>query len=429
MKLQCDITLPASKSESNRALMIAAYGGFEPVFKNLSDSKDTLVIKKTLSRLPFMSFLYGFVRWRESIKGKQQTIDIADCGTAARFLTTYLACHEGEWLLTGTQRMHQRPISILVEALRSLGADIQYVEKEGFLPLRIIGKPLAGGNVTLDMTQSSQFASSLVMAAPMFPNGLELELVGDLSSLPYLDMTLGMMCYFSAQAERQGRRVVVQTKPYQPKPFAIEPDWTAASYWYEMAAFSEECEIRLRSLSPLAVHRYAPSATHVMPTDEGGRASMGCFSRYDMDGNHGLQGDAIIAEWMTQLGVGTTVEGDDLVLRKIPFEKHPLHFDFSQHPDLYPTMAATCAGLHMEAHFTGLDNLTLKESDRVEAMQTELSKLDQQPLRFCAHNDHRIAMAFAPLSMLFGPATFDHPEVVEKSYPNFWKDASFLPIF
>ena len=251
------------------------------------------------------------------------------------------------------------------------------------------------------MTQSSQFASSLVMAAPMFPDGLELELVGDLSSLPYLDMTLSMMCHFSAQAERQGRRVVVQPKPYQPKSFAIEPDWTAASYWYEMAAFSEECEIRLKGLG--------------CPSTGSGTAC--------------LQGDAIIAEWMTQLGVGTTVEGDDLVLRKIPFEKPPLHFDFSQHPDLYPTMAATCAGLHMEAHFTGLDNLALKESDRVEAMQAELSKLDQQPLQFCTHNDHRIAMALAPLSLLFGSATFDHPEVVEKSYPNFWKDASFLPIF
>ena len=401
MKLQCDITLPASKSESNRALMIAAYGGFEPVFQNLSDSKDTLVIKKTLSRLPFMSFLYGFVRWRESIKGKQQTINIADCGTAARFLATYLACHEGEWLLTGTQRMRHRPMAPLVEALRALDADIQYVEQEGFLPLRIIGKPLAGGKVTLDMTQSSQFASSLVMAAPMFPNGLELELVGDLSSLPYLDMTLGMMCHFSAQAGRQGRRVVVKPKPYQPMPFAIEPDWTAASYWYEMAAFSEECEIRLKGLGG--------------PSTGSGTAC--------------LQGDAIIAEWMTQLGVGTFAEGEDLILRKIPFEKRPLHFDFSQHPDLYPTMAATCAGLHMEARFTGLENLAVKESNRVEAMQTELSKLDQQPLQFCAHNDHRIAMALAPLSMLFGPATFDHPEVVEKSYPNFWKDASFLPIF
>lgn len=401
MNLQCDITLPASKSESNRALMIAAYGGFEPVFLNLSDSKDTLVIKKALSRLPFIDSRQRTNPCRNDIKGKQQTINIADCGTAARFLTTYLACHEGEWLLTGTQRMRQRPMAPLVEALRALDADIQYVEQEGFLPLRIIGKPIAGGKVTLDMTQSSQFASSLVMVAPMFPKGLELELVGDLSSLPYLDMTLSMMCRFSAQAERQGRRVIVQPKPYQPKSFAIEPDWTAASYWYEMAAFSEECEIRLKGLGG--------------PSTGSGTAC--------------LQGDAIIAEWMHQLGVGTFAEGDDLVLRKIPFEKHPLHFDFSQHPDLYPTMAATCAGLHLEAHFTGLDNLAVKESNRVEAMQTELSKLDQQPLQFCTHNDHRIAMALAPLSMLYGTATFDHPEVVEKSYPNFWKDASFLPIF
>ena len=449
MKLQCDITLPASKSESNRALMIAAYGGFTPEIRNLSDSRDTKVLKETLEFCCACHWLrrmhsisenfvsidtltpssFGMTCSQNSKRIYTRQIDIADCGTAARFLATYLACHEGEWLLTGTQRMRHRPMAPLVDALRALDADIQYVEQEGFLPLRIIGKPLAGGNVALDMTQSSQFASSLVMAAPMFPKGLELELVGDLGSLPYLDMTLSMMCHFSAQAERQGRRVVVQPKPYQATPYIIEPDWTAASYWYEMAAFSEECEIKLRSLNPLVVHRYAPPATHVMPTDEGGRASMGCFSRYDMDDNHGLQGDAVIAEWMTQLGVGTFAEGDDLVLRKIPFEKHSLHFDFSQHPDLYPTMAATCAGLHMEAHFTGLDNLALKESDRVEAMQTELSKLGQQPLRFCAHNDHRIAMALAPLSLLFGLATFDHPEVVEKSYPNFWKDASFLPIF
>ena len=421
MKLQCDITLPACKSESNRALMIAAYGGFEPVFQNLSDSNDTKVLRDALRFCRVCHWLrrmhsisedfvsidtltplsFGMTCLQNLKRIYTRQIDIADCGTAARFLTTYLACHEGEWLLTGTQRMRQRPMAPLVEALRAIGADIQYVEKEGFLPLRIIGKPLAGGKTTLEMTQSSQFASSLVMAAPMFPKGLELELVGDLSSLPYLDMTLNMMCHFSAQAERQGRRVIVQPKPYQAKPFVIEPDWTAASYWYEMAAFSEECEIWLKG--------------------QGGPSTG--------SGTACLQGDAIIAEWMTQLGVGTTVEGDDIVLRKIPFVKRPLHFDFSQHPDLYPTMAATCAGLRMEAHFTGLDNLTLKESDRVEAMQTELSKLDQQPLRFCAHNDHRIAMALAPLSMLFGPATFDHPEVVEKSYPNFWKDASFLPIF
>ena len=379
MKLFCDITLPSSKSESNRVLMIAAYGGFAPDFQNLSDSGDTMVLSEAL---------------RKAQSG-ELIIDIADCGTAARFMTTYLACLEGDWLLTGTERMKQRPMAPLVEALRRLGADIQYVEKEGCLPLRIHGKALSGGKTSVDMSQSSQFASSLVLAAPMFPKGLELELRGELNSLPYLDMTLALMRHFSAHAERHGKTVVVKPQPYRQQPFTIEPDWTAASYWYEMAAFSVECEIRLRSLS---------------------------LSK----GRPNYQGDAIIAEWMSQLGVGTFIEGDDVVLRKIPFEKQPLHFDFSQHPDLYPTMAATCAGLKLNAVFTGLDNLVLKESDRVEAMQQELAKLGEPKVHFCAHNDHRIAMALAPLSMLFGPVAFDHPEVVRKSYPHFWDDARFL---
>ena len=397
MKLHCDIQLPASKSESNRALMIAAYGGFVPAFQNLSDSHDTQILMKALNSLPFIDSRQRTIpRWND-IKGKQQTLDIADCGTAARFMTTFLACYEGDWLLTGTERMKQRPIKPLVDAMIELGADIQYVEKQGFLPLHIKGKPLEGGKVSIDMTQSSQFASSLLLAAPMWSQGLEMEMLGDLSSMPYLDMTLAMMCHCSAQAERRDRTIIVKPQPYQNHAFLVEPDWTSASYWYEMAAFSEECEIRLRSLS---------------------------LSK----GRPDLQGDAIIAEWMQQLGVGTFVEDDAVVLRKIPFGKRTLNFDFSQHPDLYPTMAATCKGLHIDAQFTGLDNLALKESDRVEAMQTELAKLADGTIRFSAHDDHRIVMALAPLSMLVGPVTFDHPEVVKKSYPGFWNDASFLPV-
>lgn len=384
MKLHCDIHLPPSKSESNRALMIAAYGGFNPDFENLSDSHDTRIIAEAIGK---------------TLDGVSE-IDIADCGTAARFLTTFLACREGEWLLTGTDRMKRRPIKPLVDALLKLGADIQYVEKQGFLPLLIHGHSLQGGKVAVDMTQSSQFASSLLLAAPMWPQGLELELVGAPSSLPYLDMTVEMMRHFSAQVERHDGVVVVKPQPYQKQLFTIEPDWSAASYWYEMAAFSEECEIKLRDLSG--------------PSTGSGAAF--------------LQGDAIIAEWMAQLGVGTFVENDAVVLRKIPFEKRPLSFDFSQHPDLYPTLAATCVGLNVDATFTGLDNLSLKESDRVEAMRTELAKMGDRPIRFCAHNDHRVVMALAPLSLLVGPVGFDHPEVVGKSYPGFWEDAAFLPV-
>lgn len=407
-----EVVLPASKSENNRALMIAAYGGFAPDVQNLSDSGDTMVLSEAL---------------RKAQSG-ESIIDIADCGTAARFMTTYLACHEGDWLLTGTDRMKQRPMAPLVEALRALGADIQYVENEGCLPLHIKGKTISGGKVQMDTTRSSQFASSLLLAAPMWPQGLEMDLVGHLSSVPYLQMTLAMMRHFGAECELQGNRVVVSPKPYEPRGFAVDPDWSAASYWYEMAAFSEECEIRLKSLNSIAGSRYTPFAAHVMPTDEGRSASTGCFGRYDINVSSCWQGDAIIAEWMTQLGVGTFVDGNDLILRKIPFEKRPLSFDFYDHPDLYPTLVATCAGLHVEACFTGLDNLHLKESDRVESMQQELAKLGEPEIHFCAHGDHRIVMALAPLSMLVGPVAFDHPEVVAKSYPNFWNDTSFLHI-
>ena len=397
MKLYCDITLPASKSESNRALMIAAYGGFAADFQNLSDSNDTKVLNEALASIDSMPRTVPC--WND-MHTKASFIDIADCGTAARFMTTYLACHEGDWLLTGTERMQQRPMAPLVDALRSFGSNIQYVENGGCIPLQIKGKPVAGGKISVDMTQSSQFASSLLLAAPMFSQGLEMELLGELSSLPYLDMTIAMQRHFFAQVERQGRTVVVKPQPYQPRPFSVEPDWSAASYWYEMAALSEDCEIRLQGLG-------SPS-TGSLPAS--------------------LQGDAVIAEWMRQLGVGTFVEGNDIVLRKIPFEKRSLHFDFSFNPDLYPTMVATCAGLNVEATFTGLDNLALKESDRVRAMQKELAKLGKPSLHFCAHNDHRIVMALAPLALLYGPVTFDHPEVVEKSYPNYWIDASFLPV-
>ena len=383
-----EVTLPASKSESNRALMIAAYGGFAPDFQNLSDSNDTQVLNEALVS---MSFQRWVVRGRESMHTKASFIDIADCGTAARFMTTYLACYEGDWLLTGTERMKQRPILPLVKSLRELGADIQFVEKEGCLPLRIKGKPITGGKVQIDMHQSSQFASSMLLAAPMWPKGLEMDLIGELTSLPYLEMSLAMMRHFGVEVERNGRTISVKPRPYQANSFVVSGDWSAASYWFEMAALSEECEIRLRGLSLSS-----------------------------------LQGDVVIVDWMKQLGVGTFVEKDAIVLRKTPFEKHSVCFDFAAHPDLYPTMAATCAGLNVDATFTGLDNLALKESDRVGAMQAELSKLGSRPLRFCSHNDHRIVMALAPLALLYGPISFDHPEVVEKSYPGFWSDCPFL---
>lgn len=403
MRLECDVGLPASKSESNRALMIAAYGGFAPDFQNLSDSNDTSVIAKALS-------VCGACH-------APQIVDIEDCGTAARFMLSFLASHNGEWLLKGSARMGQRPIAPLVDALQLLGADVQYIEKQDFLPLRIFGKPLTGGKVAIDMSQSSQFASSLLLSAPMWHQGAEIELFGSLSSLPYLDMTIALMRHFGANVQRRGRIVVVEPKPYQYHEFTVSPDWSAASYWFEVAALSEACEIRLRGVKRLS-----------------------------------LQGDAIIAEWMKTLGVTCEEIGNDLVLSKMPAENRPHSFDFNSCPDLFPTMVATCAGLQLDACFTGVANLRIKESDRVEAMRMELAKIGAElkyhsenelvlkpskvlpffeksnPLFFESHGDHRVVMALAPLSLRLGALTFDHPEVVRKSYPKFWDDACFLPI-
>lgn len=436
MKLQCTIQLPASKSESNRALMIAAYGGVDPNFQNLSDSKDTLVLKEALRGLTPMSFLPRHVGERESIGDNPRIIDISDCGTAARFMTTYLATHEGNWLLTGSQRMRQRPMAPLVETLLSLGADIRYAEKQGFLPLQIRGKSISGGKVTMVMSQSSQFASSLLLAAPTWPQGLEMELLGDLNSFPYLDMTLSMMRHFRADVELKERTITVRPKPYQPNGFTVSSDWSSASYWYEIAALTKDCEIRLPSLSQRSLRSLSPRSLSIVEASKGRECT---------------QGDSIIANWMNPLGVSSTEENASVVLRKKTLEKQSFAFDFSYNPDLFPTMAATCAGLQVAARFTGVANLRNKESDRILAMRMELAKIgtvlegvsdnefvlkpssslpffeSSAPLRFNAYGDHRVVMALAPLSLKVGTVAFDHPEVVEKSYPNYWKDVP-LPV-
>lgn len=391
--IRCDIQLPASKSESNRALTIAACGGFAPDIQNLSESSDTQLLKLIYENL-----------------GESDVVDVRDCGTAARFLLTFLACHEGRWLLTGTERMQQRPMQDLIVALRNLGADIQCVEKDGFLPLRITGKPLMGGKISVDVTRSSQFASSLLLAAPMWPNGLELVLKGELNSLPYIDMTISMMRHFGAEVERNNRKVVVKPKPYRQNTFFVEPDWSAASYWYEIAALSEDCDILLKDLSLQS-----------------------------------LQGDEKIVQMARLLGVQAIPENAGLRLKNGPLSDEMPLFDFSSTPDLFPAVVATCAGLGLEAAFTGIENLSAKESDRVEAMIMELSKIGSilerhkgslllktipkisaidfhNPLMFNTYNDHRIALALAPLQLKIGSVRFDHPEVVGKSYPDFWND-------
>jgi 3-phosphoshikimate 1-carboxyvinyltransferase len=382
------IDLPGSKSESNRALMIAAYGGFPLQVKNLSEANDTLLLKKLLETT-------------------SSTVDCQDAGTVARFLMTYLAGKSGTWLLTGTKRLCERPMTPLIDALRQLGADIEGDR----LPLKIIGKPLKGGHVTLDASQSSQFVSSLLLAAPMWEQGLDLELVGELTSVPYIDMTLSMMHQFGIDAVRDGKHLVAHPKPYQQGTFEVSPDWSAASYWYEMMALGDGGDLLLKGL------------------------------KFDS-----LQGDAVVAEWFKQLGIATSFDGQGAHLTKVMIDSQELVFDVTDTPDLFPAIFVTCVAKSYRARFQGIRNLSKKESNRVDSLITELSKIykfnsllkindliieksifyidiiNNNKVLFNTYHDHRVEMALAPLMLLADQICFDDDSVVTKSYPTFWED-------
>lgn len=397
--LKGSVSLPGSKSESNRSLMIAAYGGFPLQAENLSDAHDTVLLKSLLEQLSL----------RGALATKQSTVDCEDAGTVARFLLTYLANKPGTWLLTGTPRLCERPMEPLVVALRQLGAEII----GNSLPLKIIGKSLKGGAVTLDASQSSQFASSLLLAAPTREHGLQLRLTGDLVSMPYLEMTIKIMEHYGVQVVREGSTITVAHQPYQYSPFTVSSDWSAASYWYEMMALSDGGELLLKGLK-----------------------------------NNLLQGDAVVAKWFEHFGVLTTFEEQGARLTKVPADPHDLVFDFSNTPDLFPAVFVTCVALSYRARFQGIQNLSIKESNRVESLISELSKfytfiniysdyelvIEKSVLNesfsntnnviFKTYHDHRIAMSLAPLAMQIGSFHFDNPDVVTKSYPTFWDDVT-----
>lgn len=396
------VSLPGSKSESNRALMIAAYGGFSAAIGNLSKAHDTVLLQTLLRKVV------------DSQGPATVQLDGEDAGTVVRFLLPFLSGREGIWLLTGSERMRQRPIGPLVDSLRQLGAEITCLNQEGYLPVRITGKPLAGGRVDIDASQSSQFVTALLLAAPMWEKGLVLKLVGDIASQPYIGMTVAMMEHFGARVLCEGRTITVLPQAYQHIPFVVSADWSAASYWYELAALGRDSSILLKGLK-------RPS----------------------------LQGDAVVADWYESLGVHTADEACGVRLTKGE-EKAPgagdapLAFDFKDSPDLFPAVLVTCVALHRPAVFTGIKNLSLKESDRVTSLVTELNKLytfiniiggdeiriekslllddfhNGNAVVFNTYHDHRIAMALAPLTLLFPSVSLDHPEVVAKSYPGYW---------
>lgn len=391
------ILLPASKSISNRALIIHALTGGNVMPENLSDCDDTKVIIRALSHRP-------------------EVIDIRAAGTAMRFMTAYLSVTEGEHTITGTERMKHRPIGVLVDALRYLGAEIEYAGEKGFPPLRIRGRQLEGGRLEIPGNVSSQYISALLMIAPVLSKGLEMKLTGGIVSRPYIDLTLHLMHQFGVSAEWTDiDSITVKPQPYRQRPYTIENDWTAASYWYEVLALTDELGSKV-----------------VLPGM--------------MDGSR--QGDSAVRYIFSLLGIKTAFadrEADrltDATLTRHSCMLNRMDYDFTNQPDLAQTLIATCPVLGIPFHFTGLGSLRIKETDRIEAMKTEMEKLGYilhadsgtelswegdrcepaaQPV-IDTYEDHRMAMSFAPLAIRLGRIGINHPEVVSKSYPHYWND-------
>ena len=387
--LKASVKLPASKSICNRALILNALSYSPYEIRNLSDCDDTEVMVKALN-------------------SNDRDFDIKAAGTAMRFLTAFLSKVVGEWTITGTERMKNRPIKILVDALNALGARVEYMEKEGYPPIRIFGSALQGGEISLAGGVSSQYISALLMIAPLMENGLTLHLEGVVISKPYINLTLQLMEQYGVKAEWNGQTIKVRPQDYHPIPFTVESAWSAASYWYSMMALSKNAEIEL----------------------------LGLFK-------NSLQGDAAGAKLFAQLGVGTTYTDRGVVLKHNGNRTKKLNYNFVNEPDLAQTFVVTCVLLNIPFRFTGLQSLKIKETDRIEALKTELRKLGylltdsnnsilewngercepQAHPVITTYEDHRMAMAFAPAALVLPEGIeIADPQVVSKSYPHYWRD-------
>ncbi len=401
--IQGVIRLDGSKSISNRALIIRAFCEEKFDLHHLSTSDDTVTLQQLLAAT-----------------GDDAVLNAGAAGTTFRFMTAYLALQSGTQTLTGSDRMKQRPIGVLVDALRELGANIDYLEKEGYPPLKIHAPgDLRTNKLSISAGTSSQYISALLMSAPTLPQGLELTLTGDIVSRSYIEITTDMMAYFGVQVEWEGNVIKVKPQKYRAKDFTVEADWSAASYHYAAAILSEKCDLRLDGL-------FAEST----------------------------QGDSAIVEMAKRFGIESTFTETGVHLSKSGREMRPIfEQDFILCPDIAQTLAVVCAATGVNGLFTGLQTLSIKETDRVAALKTELAKvkvyLSKLPPhfskkhpektyymlegkaevtdtpRFPTYEDHRMAMAFAPLAML-GEIEIEEPKVVGKSYPNFWRDLERL---
>jgi 3-phosphoshikimate 1-carboxyvinyltransferase len=389
--IKATINLPSSKSISNRALIINALSYSPYPLLNLSDSDDTKVLSAALN-------------------SNNNKFDIGHAGTAMRFLTAFLAKIVGEWEVTGSERMQQRPISILVDALKSLGAQIEYTKNEGFPPLKIFGSRLIGKTIELDGSVSSQYISALLLIAPSIENGLTLKLKGEITSRSYIELTLKLMAKFGIQYHWEENNITVQQQNYLPRDFTVEADWSGASYWYEILSLCDSGEILLKNLEL-----------------------------------ESLQGDANIAGWFTQFGVTSTQKTDGVLLsKKENLSPEKLIYDFIENPDVAQTLACLCVAKQIPFHFSGLKTLKIKETDRISALQNELSKLGAEPTEpnegelawngkinsntlienpvIETYHDHRMALAFAPMALNGYRLQISDPMVITKSYPGFWED-------
>ena len=388
-KIHTTIQLPSSKSISNRALIINALGNGTHHPENLSDCDDTRVMIRALN-------------------DDKETIDIMAAGTAMRFLTAYLSVTPGTRIITGTERMQQRPIQVLVNALRELGADIEYVANDGFPPLRITGRELRKDTISLPGNVSSQYISALLMIAPVLTNGLTIRLTGDIISRPYINLTLQLMNDFGVRAEwTDDHRLKVEPQAYHSIPFYVESDWSAASYWYQIVALSKEAEVTLPGLF-----------------------------------KDSYQGDSQVAGIFRSLGVETIYKDKAVILKKNGKSVERLDYDFINQPDLAQTFFVTCALLNIPFRFSGLQSLKIKETDRMAALITEMRKLgyilhetdgsvlswegercttEEHPA-IDTYEDHRMAMAFAPTCLALPEILINNPQVVSKSYPRYWED-------
>lgn len=388
-KLQSSIFITGSKSETNRLLLLQAL--FSNLsLENTSNSDDSEVMTKAL-------------------QSKDELIDIHHAGTAMRFLTAYFAVQENrEVVLTGSSRMKERPIQILVEALRQLGAEITYEANDGFPPIRIKGKKISESKVSLPANVSSQYISALLLIAPKLENGIELTLEGEITSVPYIKMTLALLDEIGVETSFIGNTIKVNPKliTHNSQLITVESDWSSASYYYSIVALSEiGTEITLSSYR-----------------------------------QNSLQGDSALAGIYKAFGVETTFQTNSIRLKKVDNSQSTIHnLELNKSPDIAQTIAVTCFGLGIGCHLTGLHTLKIKETDRLEALEMELAKLGatvsvtedsltlkpssaiNEKITIKTYQDHRMAMAFAPLA-LKTDVVIEEAEVVSKSYPTFWED-------